>query len=86
MKIWGRAHGLSLSDTCCGTIQVARTEATIPPREVSKEIRKLRTLSPVKVPETARSRRKRRRRCIRGGDRNKTVVRGSKRGRDRVRV
>ena len=69
----------SLSDTCCGTIRVARTEATIPPREVSKEIRKLRMLSPVKVPNMARSgwkrRRKRREGRLKRGKRKRRVWR-----------
>ena len=77
-------HGFC--DTYCDTIRVTRTESIIPTWEVSKEIRKLRTLSPFKVPKTAGSWGKRRRRCIRGGNSNKTVVRGAKRGRDRVRV
>ena len=76
----------SLSDTSCDTIRVTRTEATVPPREVSKEIRKFRTLSPVKVPQTTRSGRERRRWCKRSGDSNKTVVRGAKRGRYSVRA
>ena len=61
-------------------------EATVPSGEVSKEMRELRALNPVKVPKTARSGWKGRRWCIGSSDNNKTVVRGTKRGRDRVRV
>ena len=61
-------------------------EATVPAREVSEEIRGLRALNLVKMPKMARSGGKGRRWCIGCSDSNKTVVRGAKRGRDRVRV
>ena len=76
----------SFSDTLCGMICITRTKTTVPPRVVSQEIRKLRKLGPVKVPKTARSGWKWRRWCKRCGNSNKTMIRGAKRGRDRVGV
>ena len=74
------------SHTFCGLIRIPGTEATVLPREVSKEIREIRTLDPVKVPKTAGSGREWRRWCKRCGNSNKTVIRGAKRGRDGVGV
>ena len=73
-------HGLSNTD--CRMIRATRTETTVPPREVSEEFGEIRTLDPVKVPKTAGSRREWRRWCKRGGNSNKTVIRGAKRRRD----